>query len=224
MPVFNQIELFLDGSYSREEQKSFIFKSRCICNYLERALDENGFETTLSRVNIHCSKDDNQIRVLPLKGAPYLEVCIKYDLPLLLELGDDSLQRHYLKIIDMGLREAEKYMPIPHGFCMDVLEKFEDGGFTNEWIQSQKSWKKQSVRSDVIAYLAMDKFTLVQNIYRDGDLIATLQIAETKPREMLFIDYLGALSVDRSANIVYKRKRNVLSKFSLQENEFIDVG
>ena len=65
MPVFDQIELFLDGTYPRGEQKSFMLKSRCICNYVERALDEKEFETTLSRVNIHCSKDENEVRVLP---------------------------------------------------------------------------------------------------------------------------------------------------------------
>ncbi len=223
MPVFNQIELFLDGSYPREEQKSFIFKSRCICNYLEQALDKKGFETTLSRVNINCSKDESEVRLLPLKGAPFLEVCIKYDLPPFLELDEYLLQRHYMQIIDLGLTAAESFMPVPHSYCMTTLQRFESEGGINEWIQAQKSWKKWSVRCDVVAKLTMEKFTLLQCIYRDDDLIAKRQIAETKPREMLFIDYLGELSMDRSGNIVYKRKRKVLTKFRLETNEFIKV-
>jgi hypothetical protein len=35
----------------------------------------------------------------------------------------------------------------------------------------------------------MDDFTLWERVYRDDELIAQVKIAETKPREMLFLDY-----------------------------------
>lgn len=220
MPIFDQIELFLDGSYPGEEQKGFIFKSRCICNYLERALAEKKFETTLSRVNIHCSKDEREVRILPLKGVPFLEVCIKYDIPPLLVLNESSLQGHYVRIINLGLKAAESFMSVPSGYCMSILRRFEDEGFKNEWIHAQKSWKKGAVRCDVIAQLTTERFSLWQCIYRDGILIAKTQVAETKPREMLFIDYLGTLSLDRSGSIVYKRKGKEITKFDLNSNKF----
>lgn len=220
MPAFDQIELFLDGTYPREEQRSFIFKSRCVCNYLERALRNAAFETTLSRVNIHCSKDGIENRVTPLKGAPYLEVRISYDLPPLSELDETSLQRHYAHIIDLGLTAAAQFMPVPHDYCISTLRKFDAKGFKNEWIQADKTWNER-FRCEVSACLSMDKFTLWQRIYRDGALIAERQIAETKPREMLFMDYLGSLSLDRSGNIVYKRKGKPLTKFNLESGQFL---
>lgn len=223
MPVLNQIELFLDGTYSSEEKKDFIFKSRCICNYLERALAEEGFETTLSRVNIHCSKRAIRASAQPLKGAPYLEVRIHYDVPRVAGLDEPALQHHYMRIIDLGLSAADEFMPVPYSYCMEVLQQFENGGFVNEWVQAEKNWEKPSVQCKVLARLTTEKFTILQQIYRDGDLIADDIIAETRPREMLFIDYLGGLSLDRSRNIVYKRKKRLLSKFNLDTNEFVDV-
>jgi hypothetical protein len=221
MPIIDQIELFLDGSYPNEEQKSFIFKSRCICNYLERALLEKKFETSFSRVNIHCSKDETKTRVHPLKGDQLLEVCIKYDLPPLSTLDAPSLQFRYAQIIDFGLRAAEGFMTVPHGYCMSALRKFEKGGFKNQWTQAEKNWGPGAIRCAVIADLNMEQFALWQHIYRDGDLIASRRVALTKPREMLFIDYLGNLSKDNSGNIVYKRKGKTITKFSLEENKFV---
>jgi len=223
MPVLNQIELFLDGIYPREEQKAFIFKSRCICNYLERALGEKGFETTLYRINIHCSKDENEAKVLPLKWEPFLEVRIKYDFPPLAELDESLLQGHYTQIIGSGLTAAESFMPVPRRYCMSILRRFVEEGRVNEWIQAEKNWSKLSLRSDVIARLTTKKFTLRQHIYRNGDPIAERQVVETKPREGLFIDYLGTLSLDRSGNIVYKRKGKALTKFDIETEQFCEL-
>lgn len=221
MTYFDQVELFLDRSYSVVEQKSFIFKSRCICNYVERALVEKNFETTLSRINIHCSKDESATGVLPLRGAPFLEVRIKYSLPSPSILDEPSLQRHFARIIDCGLKAAEDYMPIPRSYCLNVLRTFDEGGFENKWIQAQGNWENGSVRSDVVAQLTIEEFTMWQHMYRNSELIAKKQIVQTKPRKMLFSDYLGTLSANRSRQIVYKKRRKILTKFDLETNEFL---
>lgn len=222
MPIFDQVELFLGSGYSGDEQKNFIFRSRCICNYLERGLVEKKFETTLSRLNIHCSKDESEVRVIPLKGAPYLEVCIKYDLPALLDLDESLLQRCFMQIIDFGLKAAENFMPIPYVYCMEILRRFEENGFKNEWLQAKKSWA--GGQCEVMAQLTMEKFTLWQSICIGGVIVANRQIVETKPREMLFIDYLGTLSLDRSGNILYKRRGKLVTKFDIKVGEFCEVG
>lgn len=224
MPTFSQIELFLDEGYSREENKSLIFKSRCICNYVERALRERKYQTALSRINIFCSKEINEARVARLREPPLLEVFIKYDLPISSELSESSLQTHFMRIIDLGLVAAENSMPVPREYCMSVLQKFESEGFKNEWVQTRKSWKKWAIRCDVVARLTIENFTLQQFVYRDELLIEKKLIAETKPREMLFYDYFGTLSLDQSGVIVYKNKEKVLTRFSIDANEFCDTN
>lgn len=222
MPAFSQIELFLDGTYTVEEGKNLILKSRCICNYLERFLRKEKFQTTLSRINIFCSKETRQAKFNRSKAAPFLEVRINYDIPNILELDEFSLQHHLMKIIDSGLSSAMEYMPIPHELCINVLRRFEDGDFKNEWIQTQKVWKKGALRCDVLAELTTEKFSLQQLIYRDDVLVAKRRIAETKPREMLFYDYFGTLSLDATKTIVYKNNRKVLTAFNVEANEFYD--
>lgn len=222
MPALTQIELFLGGNYPIEESKNFTLKSRCICNYLERALKEEKHQTTLSRVNIFCSKEIDKAKAVRLKKPPFLEASIKYDLPTLSELNESSLQAHFIRIIDSGLAIAQTFMPIPHEYCMNALRQFENGGFKNEWIQTQKIWKQLAIHCDVLAQLTTEKFSLQQLIYRDGLLVEKKQIAETKPREMLFYDYFGTLSLDKSETIVYRNKEKVLTRFSIKTNKFYD--
>lgn len=222
MPILDQIELFLEESYPPEERRGFIFKSRSICNYLERHLGEKAFHTSLGRINIHCTKDPLGVRVTPLKGVPFLEVNIVYDLPSISSLDGHALHQHFTKIIDLGLQSAEQFMAIPHAYCMEVLKKFMQQGCKNEWTQATKNWGNCSLRCNVIAELTTSEFTLTQYIYRDSSMIAVKQIVATKSREMLFIEYLGSLSLDRQKNIVYKRKTKLISKFNIETSSFVE--
>lgn len=220
MPKFTQIELFLAGGYADEERKRFLFQSRCICNYLERKLAKKAFESTYSRVNIHCTKDDGEVRVAPLKGCPYLEVRLRYDVPPLADLDEASLQQHYAQIIDSGLTAAAGVMEVPHDFCMRALDELKKGGFRNTWIQAEKSWARQEVRCEVIADLTTSEFTLTQRIYRGESLLAERLVAQTLPREMLFLESLGTLSMNSSGSVVYKKRDKVLTTFNLASNCF----
>ena len=59
-------------------------------------------------------------------------------------------------------------------------------------------------------------------VYVNDELIATRRIAITKPREGLFIDYLGELSVSSKGIVNYKKKSKILTCFDLKQNAFID--
>jgi hypothetical protein len=96
MPAFSQIELYLDDSYETEENKNFIPRSRCSCNYLEKKLGKLKFLTKYSRVNIYLSKEEGALKVVPLKGVPILGVTIDYDLKDVQNICDDRLQIHFI--------------------------------------------------------------------------------------------------------------------------------
>ncbi len=223
MPDFRQLELFLDSTYAANEQRRFIFKSRCVCNYLERGLVSLNFRTKLARLNIHCSTEPKAVRVRPLKIEPFLEVCINYDLPPIDSLNTIALQRHYFGVILKGLEAAETYMPVPIDHCRAALAEFENGGFLNRWVYLDKQWDRLGCRCLLTAELTIDKFLLEQLVYVNGCVVASKQVVETKPREMLFHEYLGMLSIQGGNRLVYKSKSKVLSIFDLEHGTFLDV-
>lgn len=222
MPEFQHIELFLDSTYSSVEQKRFIFASRCICNFVERAISNAGFQSPYSRLNIHCTKNPHLVRVLPLKNEPYLEVCIALDLVPLESLSPEAIQKQFAKVIANGMRAARTVAPVPDEECLQALNDFQANGFKNRWVYLDKNWAKWKCRCIISAELTMDAFELEQAIYRNGELIASHRIAQTKPREGLFVDYLGDLSMGAEGIITYKRRAKVLSVFVLQSGVFSD--
>lgn len=72
--------------------------------------------------------------------------------------------------------------------------------------------------------LFSDKFILNHLVYKKGLCVGTNQVVETRPREGLFLAYLtNKLSIESERYVVYKDKKgDVLSKFDLQEAQFID--
>ncbi len=220
MAELKEIEIFLDGTYSSQEQKSFIFKSRCACNYLERRLSSLKFKSPFSRLNIHCTKNDQLVCVRPLKHEPFLEIYIHVDLPLLDELSSDALQREFIRVIAEGLKAANRETPIPVEYCLNVLREFERNGFLNRWVHTEKSWIRQKCHCLIGVEITLDRCTIDQAIYISDQLVATHRIAETKPREGIFFDYLGKLSLGSNGVLIYKKSDRVLSSFNINTGKF----
>lgn len=223
MTTLCQNELYLVKPAPDDEEMEFLFRSRAMCCYLERRLVKLKFETLCSRININCAQSVREVSVKPYEHEPYLEVNLPYLMPPLDSLDSESLQQHYSKIIEMGLEASESFMPVPFQFCVDVLRQFERIGYVNEWVQAEKSWKKNSIRSVITAHLTMDEFFLTQRVEHGGKQIEE-RIARTKTREVLFTPFLGDLSMDDSGILVYKNKKRIISEYSLVQDSFIKTS
>lgn len=217
------IELYLDATYPLHEQRRLVFCSRCICNFIERSLAALRFRSPYSRLNIHCTRDPQSVRVRPLKKEPYLEVCIQFELPPLDSLPIEALQRKLAQIISSGLAAANKFTAVPVEECLQATRDFENGGFINRWQHLDKTWPQWNCRCVISAELTVDLFTTDQLVYESGSLIARRRIAATKPREGLFVEYLGVLSISDQGIMIYKKKGKVLSVFDLKRMTFTDL-
>ena len=219
MKKFTQIELFLDGSYSKEERVEFIFNSRCVCGYLERKLAELDFLTTLSRVNIKCTQNKDNIGCKELKGAPYLEVTIHQDLADFFRAKSEKKQKAYIQVIESGLKMAENFMPIPREFCVETLRTFEDNGHINEWVHLEKEWKKKRVKCVFRCNLKIDACYQTQEIYIDDKLVLKALITRTKPREFLFFQDLGKATLKNGHEIHYSKGKRSISIYNIETNK-----
>lgn len=215
------VELYLDSSYALDEQKAFIFKSRCICNYLERGLETLKFKSPFSRLNIHCSKTSDKDGVRPLEHEAFLEAHILYDVQHLNSSDEKLLQCEFANIILSGLGAAQKFTSMPVEECRLRLDEFKNEGFVNRWVQVDKYWKKWDCRCVIEAEITTTHFILTEFVHVGGRLVASLEIAKTKPREMLFEEYLGSASLSSSGILSYKAGGAVRTVFSVEEIRFI---
>jgi hypothetical protein len=223
MPVLDQIELHLDGTYSNEEAKEFLWASRCCCNYLERALRGVGFKSKYSRLIILCTKDERDVVVRPLEHEPYLEAIVLFHATSPTALNPSAAQKQCMKAIMAGIELARIYTPLPVAECCRALQDFEAGGFVNQWVAREKSWSRLKCRCIIAAEMTMERLTLDQVVYLEGEHVADRRIAETKPREGLYEQYLGAFSSDAKGRILYKAKGGVLTVFDLAKRAFVET-
>lgn len=223
MKVLNQIELYLQGSYSKEERKTFLFKSRCVCSFWERKIGKLKFLTQYSRINVYLTDADRDEIVRPMEKEPFLEVYLN----LSLEEGalecDESMLRLYISIIKRALLKASTLMPIPMEESEKILCDFDKGGLKNEWIQADKSWKNGFLKSQVIAKLSTQEFSLVQSVFIEDTLVGQTTVITTQPRELLFSNYLGKLFLTRDGNLIYKKGRKILSEFDVENQKFLFI-
>jgi hypothetical protein len=67
--------------------------------------------------------------------------------------------------------------------------------------------------------LRTDAFVLSQRVYKSDKLIGEAMIARTKPREWLFYQVLGGLTLSGS-RILYRAKQHLISCYDLITGEF----
>ena len=217
MLKFTQIELFLDNTYSLSEQKIFILKSRSICNYIERYIVKHDIKAAFKRLNIHCTRDASMIGVTPLKFEPFLEAREYFDLPTISDLSIGSLQAKFLEIIIAGLKSANIYSSVDESFFDELFADIAVNNFINKWVHKDKYWKRWDCRCVIEAELTVDEFLINQYVYLKGKLVTKFCIATSMPREAIFSEYLGDLTISSEGILYYRNKTKVLSEYNLQK-------
>jgi hypothetical protein len=213
---FKQVELFLDGTYTKDEGIEFMLKSRCICGYLERGLQNIHFVSKRKRVNIFCSKNKIEAEARNIIDPQIVEVRMHFDASSYFSADYINKQKIYINIIESGLSIAEKVMPIPLEFCVERLKSFESNGYVNEWVHFEKEWKKNRVRCVFRCELKGDEFCQTQEVYVEGRLVAKELISRSKPRESLFYQYLGRATLKNGNEIQYKKGESIISAYDIE--------
>ena len=221
MRTLRHVELYLDSTYPKAERKWFLVASRSACNFLERHLKSLQHESPYSRVNIYCSSGADEGRVLPCEHEPYLEVHIPFDAKPAEQLSRIERQQQFLRVIAIGLEAASRFTPMPLEAISNALAQFADAGYVNRWQHIDKLWTRKRCRCVLSMELTMESFNADQLVYIEGELVGERTIARTSPREGLWAEYLGKLTLSTSGILEYKRASTVLSAFDLERRVFL---
>lgn len=221
MRTLRQVELYLGSTYSEAEQKWFVRASRSACNFLERQLQLLQFKSPYSRVNIFCSSNADEVRVVPCKNEPYLEVYIPFAAKPAEQMPRVECQQQFLQVITAGLEAADRFTPMPLEVIYGALARFADAGYVNQWRYIDKLWVRKKCRCVIWMALTMESFSANQLVYLEGGLVGERTIAQTSPREALWADYLGRLTISPNGILKYRRTSMLLSAFDLERQVFL---
>ncbi|WP_397385119.1 hypothetical protein [Prosthecobacter sp.] len=220
MSQFVELQLILGDGFSKEEAVAVTMGSRSMLNFVERRLAVGRHESEFTKLNIYCSKsaaDSNLIRYKEPKGFVGIKVQM--------DPGDflsplTRFQETCALMVREGVRAASQHIPLPEEDVSRAIGNFIDGGFVNQWIHADKTWKRAGFRSIVRCDLRTDAFVLTQSFYRDQKLLADAMIARTKPREFLFHPLLGKLTHSHS-QIAFRTPERIISSYDMETGKLL---
>ena len=221
MRTLRHVELYLDSTYPEAERKWFLKASRSACSFIERHLQPLQFKGPYSRVNIFCSNDAEVGRALPYKHEPYLEVHIPFIAKPAGQLSPSESQQQFLQIIAAGLETAGRFTPMPLEAISKAMAQFADAGYVNQWKHIDKHWVRKRCRCVISMELTMESFNANQFVYIEDELVGERAIARTSPREGLWAEHLGKLTLSTDGVLEYKRASKVLSAFDIERRVFL---
>ena len=217
MTRFWNFILGLNSTYSEEERTTTIVASRSMANFIEQRLYSLNFRSDFSRLIIQCSREPADIEFH--KGTDPAIATIYINL----ELGDflaseESMHKAFSLMLSTGVEKALKHEPLPSSQIMAALDEFNNNGHINQWVHVDKLWKRKDYRCVIECDLRTDAFYLTQKIYKGDILLVEKLIGETLPREWLFHQLLGKLTLKENY-IVYANKQKTISTFRIEEGE-----
>jgi len=221
MRTLRHVELYLGSTYPEAERKWFLKASRSACNFLERHIQPLQFKGPYSRVNIFCSPNADEARVLPYKHEPYLEVHIPFDAKPAEQMSRVETQQQFAKVIATGLEAASRFTHMPLEAISKAMTQFANAGYVNRWQHIDKLWARKRCRCVLSMELTMESFNANQLVYIGSELVGERTIAHTSPGEGLWAEYLGKLTLSSNGILEYKRASTVLSAFDLERKVFL---
>jgi hypothetical protein len=221
MRTLRNVELHLDGTFPVEQAKRFLIASCAVCNFVEKHLKQIRFESPYSRVNIFCSAESRESYVRPYSFEPYLHVIIPFSPRPIEALSEAEAQQQFIRALSMGLEAARQFTPMPLYEAKIALANFERGGYLNKWEHLDKQWIRKDCQCIISMEVNMQCFIAHQAILVKNSLVANKRIAQTSPRDGLWVDYLGKLSITKANILEYKRADKLLSAFDLDKKTFL---
>ena len=195
--------LHLD-EYPAELATPFGFRTRYVCNFLERALHELKFKA------LGFSKISIQGRHRPLDSCPIVPEnaalsTVAFDETRYRSLALEEQHEFYVAMISEGLERCARWHHIPLSSLRSALEDFRQGGFRNQWTHQRKLLRPLDVQASLLCSLDPERFLLTLRLEKHGEVILERQVMETKPDEIIFGPRFKEVVVEANSVVVHDK-------------------
>lgn len=171
---------------------AFGFRTRYICNHLERHIKKLRFKTTgFNKICIQGSKLETEASAI--QGVNAVVPRVSFAASQYPSLNDHSMHELYISMILDGITSLAKHQTIPISEILNGIAEFRAGGYKNEWIHQSKYRRIDRLRATVNYSLTPNNFTLTLDISKDGHTVLREVILECLPDEITFSHQLGSL-------------------------------
>ena len=192
--------LHLD-EYPKELATAFGFRTRYVCNFLERRLHALKYHAEgFSKICV-------QGRHQPLASCPIVSEnavlpTVAFDPERYRALGPGEEPEFFLAMLSEGLERCARDHAIPIAELTAALDEFRRGGFRNEWTHQKKQLRPIGLQASLLCSLDADRFRLTLELERRGATVFEQLILETEPDEIVFAHRFQQVALEDGAIVV----------------------
>ncbi|WP_207398979.1 hypothetical protein [Bremerella alba] len=185
MMILKHIYLYLNPSeYPDPLVTEFGFRTRYICNFIERRLKEEKFNADgFSKICVQGRDEPGEECHIVSENALVPEV--HFDRARYENLKDEEHHEFFLEMLERGLTKCQKSYVIPLSSLHSAVEEFRSCRYVNQWEHKKKRLSNGLVVS-LQCELTMTEFVLTLSIKKGNELLFERPILNTKPDELIF--------------------------------------
>ena len=179
----------------------FGFKTRYLCNFVQRRLRELNFDAHgFSKICV-------QGRHEPEESCPILSEnaaipSVSFDQPRYESLDRGAHHEFFVAMLLEGLQKCSRHHQIPLSELKAAIEEFRQRGYRNEWTHQKKLLRSVGLQASLLCSLDMEKFVLTLRLERKGATVFEEPILETKPDEIIFAHQFKEVVLEGGAIVV----------------------
>ena len=200
--VLTHVYLYLNlDEYPKELATLFGFRTRYVCNFLERHLRPLKFRAEgFSKIAV-------QGRHQPLNDVPIVSEnsalpTVAFDQARYESLSPGEEHEFFVAMLEEGLDRCAQQHQIPLAELKAAISEFRQGGYKNEWTDQTKLLRPSGLRASLIASLDAERFQLRLTLDKGGAVVFDRVILETKPDELIFGHRFKEVALEHDAVVI----------------------
>jgi hypothetical protein len=224
MMLLKQLYLSLNvAEYPRDVQGPFGFRTRYLCNYVERRLRVlRAQNQEFSRLCVE-GRHDGQAPCY-LTSDPVAVVPIAFDRARYERLSSDELHEFFIGMLVGGLEKCAGQYAIPLREMQECIDEFRVGGFHNEWLHQKRSLRPLGLEARLTCRLEMERFVLTLTLERAGASVFEREILETLPDELIFEHRFKDVVLEGESILVTTKRSAQRTLFALDSKTLAPVS
>ncbi|MBV6290499.1 hypothetical protein [Pseudomonas aegrilactucae] len=213
--ILKYIYLYLNlDEYPKEIYVPFGFRTRYLCNYIERGIKYLKFEVSgFNRICIQGTSVPSGGSTIQDEKAIVSKV--GFDVVEYESLKGDEFHEFYISMLVKGLSECSREHAIPLNAILEIIESFREGGYRNEWVFQKKLFREQNIEAILLCRLDVNNFVLTLRLNCKKEVIFEQEILKTKPDEIIYTNKFKSLEVSDGAVLVVDKFGNTVFSTAL---------
>jgi hypothetical protein len=163
----------------------FGFKTRYVCNYLERAIKPLKFESgDFNKILVQGRRQPEDFVQIGSEHSVIPKV--SFDEDRYLSLSASELHEFFIAMLLEGFHKTALKHRIPLAELKLAISEFRRLEYKNEWVHQKKLLRASGVTATLRCSLDTERFTLTLILERGSRVLFAEEILSTKPDEIIF--------------------------------------